>query len=44
MDSRKPLLSYVVLPTERTESPSVTADLRIDERLKIELEYISHIY
>lgn len=36
MDSRKPLLSYVVLPAERTESPIVTADLRIDECLKTE--------
>ena len=34
MDSRKPQLSYVVLPAERTESPIVTADLRIDECLK----------
>jgi hypothetical protein len=44
MDSTKPLLSYVVLPTKRTESPIVTADLQIDERFKTELEYISHIY
>ena len=34
MDSRKPQLSYVVLPAERTESPIVTTDLRIDECMK----------
>lgn len=34
MDSRKPLLSYVVLPAERTESPIGSTDLRIDECMK----------
>ncbi len=34
MDSRKPQLSYVVLPAERRESPIVTTDLRIEECMK----------
>ena len=34
MDSRKPQLSYVVLPAERTGPPIVTTDLRIDECMK----------